>query len=132
MIGWILAVLALFVVQTLIPPTMRYYLSRRNLSEQIRQALGPRDAQPPLSPAGERAKRALNNMFEALPVFLTLAILIHIEKQNLDLARTGAAIFLGARIAYVPVYIAGISGLRSAIWSVSWIGLATMIAALLR
>ncbi|MGH7435682.1 MAG: MAPEG family protein, partial [Polyangiaceae bacterium] len=94
-------------------------------------ALGPRDEQPPLSAVAGRAQRALTNMQEALPVFLTLAILHVVLRTPGELPTRGAALFLGSRAVYVPAYLAGIIGLRSTVWAVSWVGLGMMIAALL-
>lgn len=128
---YILAALALFVLQTLLAPTIRYLMAGPGVAARLRIALGPRDDEPPLSPIGGRAARALANMHEALPVFLTLALLIEIRGTPLDLARPGAAIWLIARALYVPVYLAGVPGLRSTIWVGSWIGLAAMIAAVI-
>lgn len=130
MIAWILAVLGLFVVQTLLPSTLRYILAGAGSAHRLRAALGPRDEQPPLSPLGRRARRALGNMHEALPVFLTLAMLHVVQKTTASLANHGASLFLVARVVYVPAYMSGIMGVRSAVWVVSWVGLAMMIAAL--
>ena len=43
----------------------------------------------------------------------------------------GAQIFLFARIAYAPVYIAGIPWLRTAVWGISVIGLAMIFLQLI-
>lgn len=113
MVAWILAVLGLFIVQTLMPATIRYLLAGAGTAQRLRVALGSRDDQPPLSPLGGRAQRALDNMHEALPVFLALAIL-HVIQQTADpLANQGAALFLLARVLYVPAYLSAIPGVRS-------------------
>lgn len=63
-------------------------------------------------------------------VFLTVA-LRHLFQATPDAAAVhGAAVFLVARVLYVPAYLSGVPGLRSASWVVSWIGLALMLAAL--
>jgi uncharacterized MAPEG superfamily protein len=129
-IPWILVVLALFVVQTWLPGTIRYLLSGRGVGPRLRIALGSRDEQPPLSRLGGRAQRALDNMHEAMPVFLALAILHVFRRTPGELATTGSAVFSIARTAYVPAYISGIPGLRSAVWAVSCIGLGLMVVAL--
>lgn len=127
---WILAVLALFVVQTYLPSISRYLLAGPGTLERLRGAMGPRDEVPPLSPVGGRAARALANMHEAMPVFLALSLL-HVARGTGDgPAATGAMIFFFARLAYVPAYMVGVLGLRSAIWGLSWFGLGSMIAAL--
>jgi uncharacterized MAPEG superfamily protein len=128
----ILGVLGLFVLQTLLPATIRYLLAGPGTGARLKIALGPRDSQPPLSAAGCRAERALANMYEALPVFMGLALLLLIGGKPSELATQGAWIFLVARILYVPAYLAGIFGLRSLIWVVGWVGLLQMLMALLR
>lgn len=129
MLPWIFAVLALFVAQTLLPSTIRYLLAGPGLWERLRIALGSRDEEPPLSQRAIRAQRALANLHEALPVFMTLALVLEIRGAD-ELATRGAAVFLGARVLYVPAYLSGITGLRSTIWMASWVGLALMVAAL--
>lgn len=132
MITVILGFLMLFVLQTLLPASFRYLLAGPGTGARLKIALGSRDAQPPLSTAGTRAERALNNMYEALPVFMTIALLLVFRGVNDGLALQGAWIFLISRILYVPAYLSGVFGIRSAIWVVSWLGLVMMIVALMR
>ena len=126
----IFAVLALFVVQTFLPSSIRYLSGGPGTGKRLLTALGPRDEQPQLTHIGERAQRALTNMQEALPVFLSLALL-HVFRNAQDLhAIHGAWIFFIARLAYVPAYLSGVVGVRSVVWGISWIGLAIMLALL--
>lgn len=124
MVLLILLVLALFVFQTLLPAGFRYM--GRDGGRQLGTALGPRDDQPPPSRTGGRAERALANMQEALPVFLTLALL-NLFLGTGDLATTGATVFLVARVLYVAAYLAGVYGLRTLIWAISVVGLVLML-----
>jgi uncharacterized MAPEG superfamily protein len=126
----VLLVLALFVVQTLLPASFRY-LGGGAMDGKLAQALGPRDNVPPQSPLGARSERALGNLQEALPVFLALALLNLIVGTAADLATLGATVFLVARVLYVPAYLVGIPGLRTLIWSVGWVGLVMMLLPLL-
>lgn len=128
----ILAVLALFVVQTLLPATFRYLLAGLGTVSRLKIALGSRDTQPPLSTTGARAERALTNMHEALPVFMTIALLLVFHGANEGLAIQGAWIFLVSRVLYVPAYLAGVFAIRSAIWVASLAGQTMMIIALAR
>jgi uncharacterized MAPEG superfamily protein len=128
----ILGVLLLFVVQTLLPATFRYLLAGPGVAERLKIALGARDSQPPLSRMGARAERALANMYEALPVFIALALLIVMRGGGEGLAIQGAWLFLIARVLYVPAYLAGVSGVRSAIWVAGFAGLMMMAVALMR
>ena len=124
----LLLVLALFVLQTLLPGTFRYLGGPGN---KLVLALGPRDNPPPQTTLGGRAERALVNMHEALPVFLTLALLNLIVGTAAALALTGATVFLIARLLYVPAYLLGIIGVRSLIWGASLVGLVMMLLPLL-
>ncbi|HVQ12100.1 MAG TPA: MAPEG family protein [Vicinamibacterales bacterium] len=126
----VLLVLALFVVQTLIPGRFR---DRRpaDVKGVIAENLGNRDQMPPLTVVGQRAARALANMQEALPVFLALALMNMIVGTAAGMAITGATVFLIARAVYVAVYVAGISVVRTLVWIVGWVGLALMITPLL-
>jgi uncharacterized MAPEG superfamily protein len=42
----------------------------------------------------------------------------------------GAQVFIWARLVYLPVYILGITYLRSAVWVAGIVGLAMMVLAL--
>lgn len=131
MVTLILATLALFVLQTMLPPSIRYFSSKEEVVARIKIALGPRDSQPPMPALGCRAERALANMHEAMPVFLALALLHVARSTPAGTSTQGAVVFLIARILYVPAYMFGPPGLRSAIWMGSWVGLGLMIAALM-
>jgi uncharacterized MAPEG superfamily protein len=124
MTGWILAVLALFFVQTLLPSMAR---AANGAPEQLRFLRGNRDDRPAAPVMAARMERALRNMFEALPVFLALALLAEVHGITEGWALTGAALFFAARLAYVPAYGTGIVLLRSAVWAVGHAGLVMMI-----
>jgi uncharacterized MAPEG superfamily protein len=129
MVLLILLVLALFVLQTLLPGRFREPFPEGGKGK-LMENLGNRDHVRPLTVVGERATRALANMHEALPVFLALALLNMIVGTAAGLAVTGATLFLIARVAYVAIYVAGVPVLRTLVWAVSWVGLALMIAPL--
>jgi uncharacterized MAPEG superfamily protein len=126
MVLLILLVLALFVIQTLLPACFGYLGAGRSFMA----ALGPRDDPPPQTRVGGRAERALANMQEALPVFLALALL-NVFLGTGALATTGATVFLIARVLYVPAYLAGITGVRTLIWAASVVGLVMMLGPIL-
>jgi len=129
MTNWILAVLALFFVQSVIAPVIRYVSAGK---AGVWIAMGGRDNPPPMPPIGGRLDRALKNMFEALVVFLPLALLIEIKGLAEGAAITGAMVFFWARVVYVPAYASGIPGLRTAVWTIGHAGLVMMVAVLLR
>jgi uncharacterized MAPEG superfamily protein len=126
----VLLVLALFVVQTLLPGRFREPAGG-GLMGKLTEYLGNRDTMRPLTITGQRAARALANMQEALPVFLALALLNMIVGTAAGDAVTGATIFLIARVLYAAVYIVGIPVVRTLIWVAGWVGLALMTLPLL-
>ncbi len=128
MIGWILAVLALFFVQTLLPNVARAISGEPAQRAWLK---GNRDEEPPHTVMSGRMQRALVNMFEALPVFLPLAVLAVALERTGGWVGIGAAMFFFARLAYVPAYASGIVPLRSLAWAVGHAGLGMMVAGLL-
>ena len=126
MILVVLLVLALFVLQTLLPGRFREPAAP-GAPNKLVENLGPRDQMRPLTLVGQRAARALANIQEALPVFLALALLNMIVAPGAPDAVIGAWIFLAARVLYVPVYLAGISVVRTLFWVAGVVGLILMI-----
>lgn len=84
----------------------------------------PRDqAMPPLSAGAERLKRAQDNLFETLPLFLGAVVIAHLAGIHSSKTVLGAQIYLAARVIYVPLYAFGVPQIRSLVWIVSIIGL---------
>ena len=81
-------------------------------------AMGPRDTPVHLTGVAGRLQRALNNHFEALTLFTIAVVVVTLADQSTTLTRACAWVYLAARIAYVPAYVSGVPGLRSAIWFV--------------
>ena len=111
---WILLAIGLYFVQTLLPVAFRYQGSP--------DAMKSRDVMPETTALTGRADRALANATEAMILFFPLALL----SQGIDGALTGAAIFVIARIIYVPLYLAGVPFLRTVAWVAGLVGLFMM------
>ena len=95
-------------------------------------ALGIREcAVPPVGLVTERFLRAFRNFKETF-VFFAVAVLAVtvLARQNAGSA-LGAQIYFWARLVYIPVYAAGIAGLRTLVWTVSIVGLLMVLAAAL-
>ncbi len=93
---------------------------------------GPRDEEmPPLSPLANRLKRAQDNLFETLPLFLGAVLIAHVSGRETHTTALGAHVYLIARIAYVPLYAYGVRQVRSLVWIVSIIGLFMVLVPLL-
>ena len=92
---------------------------------------GPRDeVVPEISPMGGRLKRAQDNLFETLPLFIAAVLVAHISGRETDMVTLGAEIWFVARVVYVPLYAFGIRQIRSLVWLVSIAGLGMIIAPL--
>ena len=123
LLAWMLV---LAVVQILLPAHFR------NMETGVAFNAGPRDADgPPVGHVTGRLRRAQANLFETLPLFATAILVAHVAGRDGALTFWGSWLFAAARVAYVPVYAAGVPYLRSLIWVFSLIGLLLVLAAIL-
>ncbi|HEV7256710.1 MAG TPA: MAPEG family protein [Bosea sp. (in: a-proteobacteria)] len=88
---------------------------------------GPRDegSQPTGVFAG-RADRAFRNYLETFPAFGLLALLLMVLQRADGIGVAGAQLWLAARVAYLPLYLAGVPYLRTLVWIASIVGLLLM------
>jgi len=84
---------------------------------------GNREDLLPASGWAGRAQRAHNNMLESLVLFAVLILVTEITNKNNAMTGLGAQLFLWARATYAIIYIVGLPWIRTAIWTVSMIGL---------
>lgn len=92
---------------------------------------GPRDDNK--QPAGKlagRAARASSNFRETYPAFVALAAGLLVTGETAGLGLTGAIVWFIGRIAYYPLYLAGIPYIRSLVWLGSVAGLGLMFLTL--
>ena len=94
-------------------------------------ALSSRDEARDVSALTGRLTRGLRNFIETYPAFIALALALAVTGKHGGLGATGALIWFWARVVYVPVFAAGIAGLRTGIWTVSMIGLVLMLVQLM-
>ena len=92
--------------------------------------LGNRDNLKEATPMGGRAERAAKNSIEASVFFVPLALIANAAGMDAEVM-LGAQVAFWARIAYVPIYIAGIRYLRSFVWIVGVVGYGIMVTAML-
>ncbi len=94
--------------------------------------VGARDeALPPLEPIAGRLVRAQANFAETFPIAIVALLGVVLAGRTNDMTALGGWIWLGARAAYLPVYWAGIKGVRTAIFLVSLVGLILVLWPLL-
>jgi uncharacterized MAPEG superfamily protein len=88
---------------------------------------GPRDgAREPQGILAGRAARASANFRETYPGFVALALALTIAGDPSGFGLIGAWLWFVARLAYIPLYLAGIPYIRSLVWLASLAGLAVM------
>ncbi|MFO1242384.1 MAG: MAPEG family protein [Rickettsiales bacterium] len=88
------------------------------------------DALKPKGIYAARAERALSNFKETYPAFIGLALALAIAGDN-GLGVIGAWLWLGCRLIYIPLYLAGVPYLRTVVWGTSVLGLILMMNSLL-
>jgi uncharacterized MAPEG superfamily protein len=94
--------------------------------------MGARDeTMPPLSPMAERLRRAQDNLYETLPLFIAAVLIAFVAGKENTITVLGAHIYLFGRILYVPLYAYGVKTIRSLVWIVYTIGLGMVIVPLL-
>lgn len=94
--------------------------------------IGPRDEPlPAFNAYAGRAVRAQANFKETFPAAIVALLGVAIAGRTSDLTAIGGWIWLGARVVYLPVYLAGIKGLRSLLFLTSVAGLGMVIWPLL-
>ena len=104
-------------------------LANRNVD--LGYALGPRDEPRTVGGLAGRAQRAMNNHFEGLILFTIAALAIHTTGQSSGLTAACAAVYLAARLLYVPAYLFALAPWRSVVWAAGWFATAIMLVAAL-
>lgn len=88
-----------------------------------RYTVGPRDED--LRPTGVagRLARPQSNFMETYSFFAVLVLLVQITGTSGAWSQWGAALYLGGRILYLPLYALGVPWLRTFSWNVATLGL---------
>ncbi|MEM9783706.1 MAG: MAPEG family protein [Pseudomonadota bacterium] len=95
--------------------------------------VGPRDEAMPraLSPLCARMQRAFNNHVEGLVLFAVAVVAVVAGQKSSPVTEGAAVTYLVARIAYAPVYWAGVPWVRSALWALGMAATVVMLIAAL-
>ncbi|HTM77658.1 MAG TPA: MAPEG family protein [Devosia sp.] len=113
----IFLVLLLLLIQVSLPG--RYLTEQVGVEVQI----GPRDALPAPTQALARSRRALVNLQETLPMFLSLAVLSIVLGQQGWVSLAGAGLYLVARVGHLVCYLRGLSPWRSICYLLAMLGI---------
>lgn len=88
---------------------------------------GPRDEQREVTGVAARGERALRNFLETFPLFAAAALAVELTGAGDWWTWLGAALYFWGRVAYLPLYLAGIAYLRSAVWGVASLGIVIIL-----
>lgn len=120
-----------FTVWTLVAVVVGAAIRNREWTKEGRDiGLGNRDNLEEATPMGGRADRAAKNSIEAAVFFVPLALVANAAGLDAEVL-LGAQIAFWARVAYVPIYIAGVKYVRSLVWIVGVVGYGMMVSHLL-
>ena len=86
----------------------------------------------PLTGLAGRLERALKNFLETFPLFVALVLVAHLSGIHNQITELGSFLYLGGRIAYLPLYAFGVFLVRSLAWNVAAIGMLLFVVAIFR
>jgi uncharacterized MAPEG superfamily protein len=84
-------------------------------------------ALPDAAPVVGRLMRAQANFFETFPIAIAAVAILAISGRADAQTALGAWLWLGGRVAYLPLYAFGVSGVRSVAFLVSVAGIVMML-----
>lgn len=94
--------------------------------------ISPRDEpMPPPNATVGRLERAQANFAETFPIAIVALLGVVLAERTSQWTAIGGWLWLGARVAYLPAYAFGITGVRTLLYTVSIVGLAMVIWPLL-
>jgi uncharacterized MAPEG superfamily protein len=97
----------------------------------MKLAVGNRENMPEPTALAGRAERTARNTLENFVLFAALVLTAHAAGMTDHRVELGAETFFWARIVYIPIYIAGITYVRTAVWAVSIVGLVLIASTLI-
>ena len=87
------------------------------------------DAAPAMSKMGARVERAFKNYLETFALFAAAVLMANAMGKHTAMSALGAEIYFWSRVAYVPVYAAGIPYVRTVLWIASIVGIGMVMRA---
>lgn len=85
----------------------------------------------PLRGVAGRLDTALRNFFETSPLFVAVVLAAQLSGTQDAVTEWGSRLYFWGRVAYVPLYAAGVPLLRSLVWNVATIGIGLVVVAVL-
>jgi uncharacterized MAPEG superfamily protein len=103
----------------------------KNLQHGYWWAAGPRDeARPPLAGIAGRLERALSNFLETFPFFAAAVLISHAQGRHDWMTEWGSQLYFWARVVYLPLYVFGVTLVRSLAWNVATAGIVLILLSL--
>ena len=94
--------------------------------------VGARDEElPPANVMTGRTARAQANFAETFPIAIVALLGVVLAERTSQWTAIGGWLWLGARVAYLPAYAFGVTGVRTLLYALSIAGLAMVIWPLL-
>ncbi|MBJ6983758.1 MAPEG family protein [Luteimonas sp. MC1750] len=84
----------------------------------------------PLGPVAGRVNRSWSNFLETFPMFAAAVLAVVVAGRTDGNTALGAQLYFWARLAYIPLYAAGIPYVRSLVWAVSLAGIVLVLSGL--
>ena len=122
MLAW---AIALGVLQLLLAATLSTMQRGAKWNVSARDAVAP-----PLTGVAARVDRAFGNFMETFPFFAAAVLAVLVSGKVNATSALGSQLYFWARVAYVPLYAAGIPYLRTLVWTISLFGLVMVLTAL--
>src|SRR5215475_4604778 len=88
------------------------------------------DPVEPLHGVAGRLDRALRNFLETFPLFAAAVLAAASVGRHNALTEWGAQLYFWGRVAYLPLYAAGIPLVRSLVWNIAAAGILLLLVAL--
>ena len=95
--------------------------------------MSSRDTPPPhsMSLVGGRLERAYQNLMQTFPYAAAAILIAAVINRHNGYTIWGAQLYFWARLAYVPIYAAGIAGVRTLVWLASVLGIVLVLIGLI-
>ena len=90
--------------------------------------VGARDEElAPPQPLVGRLARAQANFFETFPIMIAAVLIVSAAGITDKWTGIGAWLWLGGRVAYLPLYALGVADVRSRAWGVALVGIVMVL-----
>lgn len=117
--------LALASILLLVQLVLQASLLTRQLGRDYN--VSPRDERRQVTGLAGRAERAFANLMETFPLFAAVALALEVSGKADGWTALGAGLYFWARVAYLPLYLAGIAYWRSVVWIAATLGIVIML-----